>query len=56
MAKTAMSNQNFKNTRVTSTKAVLMKNGQAICVAFPQQKKPADMSKNRSSETASFSS
>jgi len=35
MAKTMMSNKNFQNTRVTSTKAILMKNGQAVCVAFP---------------------
>ena len=51
-----MSNQNFKNTRVTSSKAVLMKNGQAVCVAFPNPNiKPVDSKKNRSSETTSFS-
>ena len=51
-----MSNQNFKNTRVTSSKAVLMKNGQAVCVAFPNPNpKPVDSNKNRSSETTSFS-
>ena len=56
MAKTMMSNQNFKNTRVTSSKAVLMKNGQAVCVAFPNPNpKPVDSKKNRSSETTSFS-
>lgn len=52
-----MSNQNFKNTRVTTSKAVLMKNGQAVCLAFANpNNKPADPSKNRSSETTSFSS
>ena len=57
MAKTAMSNQNFKNTRVTSTKAVLMKNGKAVCIGFtnPNQR-PVDPKQNRSSETTSFSS
>lgn len=34
-----------------------MKNGQAVCVAFPNpNQKPVDSSKNRSSETTSFSS
>lgn len=56
MAKTAMSNKNFQNTRVTSSKAVLMKNGQAVCVAFPNPNvKPVDPNKNKSSETTSFS-
>jgi hypothetical protein len=56
MSKTAMSNVNFKNARVTTSRAVLMKNGQAVCLAFPNPNtKPADPSKNRSSETTSFS-
>ena len=57
MAKAAMSNQNFKNARVTSTKAVLMKNGQAVCLAFPNpNQKPVDPKMNKSSETTSYSS
>ena len=58
MKKTAASNQNFQNTRVTSTKAVLMKNGELVCVAFPNPNKnqPSKIQQNRSSETTSFSS
>ena len=49
--------RNFKNARVTSTKAVLMKNGQAVCLAFPNpNQKPVDPKMNKSSETTSYSS
>ena len=34
-SKLAKSNTNFKNTRVTSGSAVLMKNGKNVCVGFP---------------------
>ena len=57
MAKTAASNANFKNTRVTSTKAVLMKNGKAVCIGFANPNaRPVDPKQNRSSEITSFSS
>ena len=55
--KMAKSNQNFKNTRVTSGGAVLMKNGKNVVVGFkcPIDERPADPRANRSSETASMS-
>ena len=51
------SNTNFKNTRVTSGSAVLMKNGKNVCVGFraPVDDRPADPRANRSSEVASMS-
>ena len=55
MQKTAASNANFQNTRVCSGKAVLMKNGVAVCQAFEYANtRPIDTSKMRSSETTSF--
>ncbi len=55
MQKTAASNQNFANTRIVSSKAVLMKNGKAVCQAFDYPNtRPVDTSKMRSSETTSF--
>ena len=55
--KMAKSNTNFKNTRVTSGSAVLMKNGKNVCVGFPcpVDTRPADPKANKSSETASIS-
>ena len=55
--KMAKSNTNFKNTRVTSGSAVLMKNGKNVCVGFPApvDSRPKDQRANRSPETASMS-
>ena len=55
--KMAKSNQNFQNARITSCKNVLLKNGLAVCVAFPNpNQKPTDIGAKRSSEVASLSS
>ena len=56
MAKTQMSNVEFKNTRVTTGKQILVKNGKAVAMAFPSlNQKPVDTTKQKSSETTSFS-
>ena len=50
------SHSQFKDARITSCSGVLLRNGQAVCVAFPNPNpKPADISANKSSETTSFS-
>ena len=56
MQKTAMSNAQFANTRITSTKAILMKNGKAVCVGFdnPNKNQPNKTQPNNSSETTSL--
>ena len=54
MTKTAQSSAEFKNTRVTTGKAVLVKGGKAIALSFVN-KRPEDPTKNKSSETTSFS-
>jgi len=54
MAKTQMSNVNFKNAKVTTGRAVFVKNGTAVALAFPVRPKNAEQ--NKSSEITSFSS
>lgn len=53
-SKLAASNAQFQNTRITTGKSVLMKNGKAVALAFPQITKAGDPNKNRSSETTSM--
>lgn len=52
MTKTQMSNVNFKNAKVTTGRAVFVKNGTAVALAFPTRPKIAEQRK--SSETTSF--
>jgi predicted house-cleaning NTP pyrophosphatase (Maf/HAM1 superfamily) len=58
LAQTKMnrSAQQFKDARVVSCSQVLLRNGRAVCVAFPSNPKPANIAANKSSETTSFSS
>lgn len=55
MQKTANSAAEFKNARVTSCSGVLMRGGQAVAVAFADQRpKNVDLNAMKSSETTSL--
>lgn len=55
MNKTLNSTQEFKNARVTSCSGVLMRGGQAVAVAFPDQiPKNVDINAMKSAETTSL--
>lgn len=54
-SKTQKSDVNFKEARITSCSGVLMKNGHAVCLAFPNESpKPIDPTVFKSGETTSM--
>ena len=54
-SKMQKSDVNFKEARITSCSGVLMKNGHAVCLAFPNESpKPIDITVLKSSETTSM--
>ena len=55
MAKTAKSDANFKNTRVTTGERIFVKNGKAVAIGFKSPNiRPTDTAKGKGGETTSM--